>query len=90
MSICLTDIPKERLIKHENGKIYLPVQTYDYDEPDRYDNDFSVSMQLTKQEIEAKKNGTTVNRVFIGNGKIWPDNYNTRPLSESEYDDLPF
>ena len=34
MSICLSDIPKERILKHENGKMYLPLQTWDNDEPD--------------------------------------------------------
>ena len=55
MSICLSDIPKDRILKHENRKLYLPLQTYDYDEPDKYDNDFSVSISLNKEEIESKK-----------------------------------
>lgn len=89
LSICVSDIPKERLMKHENGKVYLLLQTYDYDEPDKFDNDFSVSMQLTKAEQEAKKNGEKVDRIFLGNGRIWPDK-GMQQLSEEEHDDLPF
>lgn len=89
MSICLSDIPKERILKHQNGKLYLPVQTYDYDEPDRFDNDFSVSISLTKEEIERKKAGEKVNRVFIGNGKIWEDR-GMQQASGEDIDDLPF
>ncbi len=55
MSICVSDIPKDRILKHQNGKMYLSISTYDNDEPDKYDNDFSVSLPLTKEEIEAKK-----------------------------------
>lgn len=89
MSLCLTDIPKERILKHANGKLYLPINTYDYDEPDKYDHDFSVSISLSKEEIEKKKAGEKVNRVFIGNGKIWPDT-GMQPATEEDHDDLPF
>ena len=89
MSICLSDIPKERILKHSNGKLYLPIQTYDYDEPDKFDNDFSVSISLTKEEIEARKNGEKINRVFIGNGRIWED-IGMQQASEEDTDDLPF
>lgn len=90
MSICVSDIPKDRILKHENGKMYLQVATYDYDEPDRFDNDFSVSLPLTKEEIETKKQGGEVKRVFIGNGRIWPDKEKMQPASEEDLDDLPF
>jgi hypothetical protein len=89
MSICLSDIPKDRILKHSNGKLYLPIQTYDYDEPDKYDNDFSVSISLTKEEIEAKNNGQDIKRVFIGNGRIW-ENQGMQPATEDDTDDLPF
>ena len=41
-SICLTDIPNERILIQENGKKYLNLESWDNDEPDKYDNDFSV------------------------------------------------
>jgi hypothetical protein len=89
MSICVSDIPKERLLKHENGKVYLLLQTWDNDTPDKFDNDFSVSMQLTKEEQEKKKKGEEVKRIFLGNGRIWEEK-GMQPLSEEEVDDLPF
>lgn len=89
MSICVSDIPKEKLLKHSNGKTYLLLQTYDYDKPDQFDNDFSVSMQLTKEEQEIKKNGGDIKRTFLGNGRIWEDK-GMQPLSEEDFDDLPF
>lgn len=89
MSICVSDIPKERILKHQNGKMYLNIATYDYDAPDQYDNDFSVSIPLTREEIERKKNGEDVKRTFIGNGRIWPDT-SMQPITTEDEDDLPF
>lgn len=52
MSICLTDIPKERIIKHENGKLYLSLSTWDFDGPDKFGNDFSVCISPTKEDTK--------------------------------------
>jgi hypothetical protein len=90
MSICLSDIPKERILKHQNGKLYLNLATYDLDKPDQYDNDFSVSIPLTKEEIQRKKNGETVMRTFLGNGRIWEDKSNTAPATVEDLEDLPY
>ena len=90
MSICLSDIPKDKIVKHTNGKLYLPLQTYDLNEPDRFGNDFSISVQFNEDEKKRKKEGEQVNRVFLGNGKIWPDIDNTQPATEKDTDDLPF
>lgn len=89
MSICLTDLPKDRILKHNNGKLYLNLQTYDFNEPDKFNNDFSVSLPLNEKEKALKKTGEKVNRIFLGNGKIWEDQ-EMKPISESEADDLPF
>ena len=90
MSICLSDIPKDRILKHENGKLYLNLQTWDNEEPDQYDNDFSISIPLSKEEIEAKKNGEEVKRVYLGNGRIWESKDKMQPATEEDHDDLPF
>jgi hypothetical protein len=89
LSICVSDIPKERILKHENGKMYMNITTWDYDEPDKFGNDFSVSMAPTKEEIELRKNGEKVERIFIGNGKIWEQKEMT-PITQEDEDDLPF
>lgn len=89
MSVCLSDIPKERFYKHENGKIYLQLSTYDKDETDQYGNDFSVSLPRTKEENERIGNGEKLDRIFCGNGKIWEDK---KPVMQpvEDVDDLPF
>lgn len=90
MSICVSDIDKSKIIAHENGKKYLAIETWDNETPDKYDNDFSVSVSLNKEEIEKKKAGEEVKRVYLGNGKIWPDTNNTRAITAEEADDLAF
>jgi hypothetical protein len=95
MSICLTDIPRDKILIHENGKKYLMIETWDNDEPDKYDNDFSVSVSLNKDEIERSKAGETIQRVYLGNGKIWEPQNKMRPATEEDFkdepdDDLPF
>ena len=70
-SICLTDIPKDKILIHDNGKKYLNMETWDNDEPDKFDNDFSVRVCLNKAEIEKKKAGEEVKSVYLGNGRIW-------------------
>lgn len=98
MSICLTDIPKEKILIHENGKKYLMLETWDNDEPDKYDNDFSVSVALSKDEVERSKAGEKILRNYLGNGRIWEPVNKMREATpeevaqmENEDDDgLPF
>lgn len=96
MSICISDIPKERILIHENGKKYLMLETWDNDEPDKYDNDFSVSIALNKEEVEKSKSGEKINRIYLGNGRIWEPINKMREATEDdiakmeEDDDLPF
>lgn len=95
-SICLTDIPKERIIIHENGKKYLNLETWDNDEPDKFDNDFSVRVCLSKDQIEAKKAGETILSTYLGNGRIWEAKSKSHEATPEEVkqmeedDDLPF
>ena len=70
-SICVSEIPKERILIHENGKKYINLESWDNDEPDKYDNDFSIRMILTKGEIEKKNAGEEVKSIYLGNGRIW-------------------
>jgi hypothetical protein len=89
LNICVSDIPKDRIFKHENGKMYMNISTWDNDTPDKFDNDFSVSMSPTKEETERRKNGEKIDRIFIGNGKIW-EQKEAQPITQAEKDDLPF
>lgn len=88
MSICLTDIPKERILIHENGKKYLMIETWDNDEPDKYDNDFNVSISLNKDEVERSKAGEKILKTFIGNGKIWEHKPSMREPTQEEIDKM--
>lgn len=90
MSICLSDIPKERILKHENGKLYLNLSTWDYDEPDQFDNDFSVSISLNEDEVKRRKNGEQIKRIFLGSGRIWEYKPKTTEATQEDLDDLPF
>ncbi|PWA09527.1 hypothetical protein [Flavobacterium laiguense] len=94
MSICLTDVDKSRVLVHGNGKKYLMIETWDYDVPDKFDNDFSISISRNKEEAERVKNGEKLDRIFIGNGRIWEQTDAMRPMTEAEIkeagDDLPF
>ena len=83
MSICLSDLPKDKMTKAGNGKIYINLTTWDNDEPDKYDNDFSVQVSKSKEEREAK-----AATVYVGNGRIWPTG--GQPITDEEGDDLPF
>ncbi len=94
-SICLSDIPQDKIINHKNGKQYVNLASYDNDQPDKYGNDFSVWVQQTKEEREAK-----TNRSYVGNGKITQQTAPTpsgksapvidRPTDSTGSDDLPF
>lgn len=91
LSICISDVPKDRYQKHSNGKLYLNLKTYDLPEPDKFGNNFSVSLQMTKEEQKRKEAGEKVPICFVGSGKIWEDKENFRPATEQEVDDdLPF
>lgn len=65
MSICVSDIPKEKLVTGKNGKIYLNLTSYDNDEVDKFGNDFPLFISQSKEEREAK-----IKRIYLGNGKI--------------------
>jgi len=90
MSICLSDIKTmaaDKIVKAKNGKLYINVSTWDKDEPDQFGNDFSVEVSPSKAETARRKEGEKVNRIFIGNGKIWESETQASP---DEVEDLPF
>lgn len=88
MSICLTDLPKEKMTKASNGKLYINLTSWDNDTTDQYDNDFSVTVNFTKEEREAST-AQGLKNLYVGNGRVWPDKAAT-PASQEDVDDLPF
>jgi hypothetical protein len=67
-SICLTDLPKEKITTGKNGKKYINlVSLPNYNgEVDKFGNTHNITVSQTKEERAAKQK-----RVFVGNGKEW-------------------
>lgn len=92
LSICLSDIPKDRIKLADNGKKYLNITVQDLREADEYGNTHSVYATQTKEEREAKEK-----RTYIGRGKEFVFQ-SARPSVEQvaelpvaeDIDDLPF
>lgn len=63
-SICLTDIPKDKITEGKNGKKYLNITLWVNDTPDQYGNIGSVQVSQTKDQREAGEKKT-----YIGNFK---------------------
>ena len=65
-SICLSDIPKEKItVSEKNGKKYLSVTIWINDEVDKFNNNGSISVSQTKEERESK-----AAKKYIGNLKF--------------------
>ena len=65
-SICLSDIPSEKITTSEkNGKKYLNVTIWVNETNDQYGNIGSISVNKTKDEIDAK-----TKTLYIGNFKL--------------------
>jgi hypothetical protein len=89
-SICLTDIPKERIrVSETNGKAYVELIISKRKEVDKYGNTHSVEINRNKTERE-----NNVPKVYVGNaidyGNQKANNTNTNQPSASPVDDLPF
>lgn len=76
-SLCLSDIPKDKVfVSEKSGKKYLNIVLWVNEEPDKYGNHAAVQVGLTKEERESK-----AKPVYIGNLKI----QGAKPI-----DELPF
>lgn len=95
-SICVSDIPKELIKPHSNGKKYLAVDIWINDEEDRFGNNCSLNISQSKEEREAK-----TKKIYIGNGKTKfgfdnsESSQSTRnkpsaPQSDDDDDSIPF
>lgn len=72
ISICLSDLPKEKMKQAQNGKIYINLVTAERREHDQYGNDVTVYVDQTKEEREARKD-----RIYVGSGKSFTFNPST-------------
>jgi hypothetical protein len=63
-SICLSDIPEDKITISSNGKKYVNIVVDQRKEKDQYDNTHTVYMSQSKDERQAK-----VPKKYVGNGK---------------------
>lgn len=82
-SICVSDIPKDKLTQAKNGKLYLNVDIWINNDVDQYGNIGSISVRQTKDEREAKEKKT-----YLGNFKT--SELKSAAPEQKAFDDLPF
>ena len=63
ISICLSDLPKEKIVNTANGKKYVDLIVSERREPSKYGDTHTIYVPQTKEERE----GNTP-RVFVGKG----------------------
>lgn len=92
LSVCLTDLPKDKIKLAENGKKYISLTLRDLQNADAYGNTHTLFVSQTKEEREAK-----ANRTYVGRGKevvfraATPTIEDVESLPAAEnLDDLPF
>lgn len=91
LSICLTDIPKQKIKKGSNGKLYIRITVKPRKTPDDYGQDTYAIVAQSKEECDAKEPA-----VYVANGdyisfKSAPENIGEMSrASAEEMDDLPF
>jgi len=90
LSVCLTSIPKDKILNHANGKQYVSIDCWVNDEPDKFGKDVSLNIQQTKEEREAK-----APKIWCGAGETkWGFEKKEAPASKAVVDDsesdIPF
>ena len=94
-SLCLNEILEQAKAKHsafskaQNGKIYFNVLIWENDEPDKFNNNFSVQLNASKEAPETEK------KKYIGNLKYLATNAQSlahleTPAEIPAIEDLPF
>jgi hypothetical protein len=99
-SICLSDIPKDKIWEAKSGKKYLNINVWLNDEPDQYNNNGSIQVGQTKEEREAKEKKTYVGNLKFVEAKQQTESANVpvkksapaAPVEDAVIvdDDLPF
>lgn len=88
-SICLTDLPKEKINVGNNGKKYMNINVWVNDAVDQFGNIGSIQISTSKAEREAGAKGA-----YVGNFKdsqpAAPANQQATTTQPAALDDLPF
>lgn len=82
VSICLSDIPKDKIKQAENGKKYTNVIVANRKEVSQYGETHTVFMSQDKEEREAK-----VDKIYIGGGKEFVSQ--TSAVTSEDIDNMP-
>lgn len=82
ISLCVSDIPKEKIKKHKNGKKYLSIVVAERKEKDQFDNDLYVFISQTKEEREAK-----ADKIYVGSGQT--KSFKNEGVSVQDVEDMP-
>lgn len=93
ISICLSDIPKDRIKAADNGKKYINLAVTRMKEPDKYEQTHTVFISQSKEEREAKEG-----KIYVGKGKeinftpsgATVQSVQNMPSMNIDDDDLPF
>ena len=87
LSLCVSDIDKDKITEGKNGKLYYQISIGTSDEKDKYGKDVSAWESQTKEEREGK-----ADRKWLGNGEIlWDSNTQAKPATkEAKEKKLPF
>lgn len=88
-SICLTDIPKELITNHTNGKQYLNIAISSRKEKGKFGETHNVIASVPKDQ---RKEGDKP--IYIGNLKEWQEQGSSNPTQSSTAsandDQMPF
>jgi hypothetical protein len=92
ISICLSDVPKDKIKQATNGKKYLNLVVAERKETSQYGETHTVFISQDKVEREAKKD-----KCYIGGGKefkqvvtvVTVEEVDNMPVAE-DFNDLPF
>lgn len=92
LNLCLTDLPKENIIKGKNGKLYINIVVDERKEVGKFGDTHTVTLSQSKEERDAKQD-----KVYVGSGKeiIFenrdkPQHTPTISTPDSDPEEMPF
>ena len=74
ISLCLSDLPKEKITAAANGKKYISIVVDSRKEPDKFGNDLTVAINQSKEERAAKQP-----KKYVGSGKTYTFGADNKP-----------
>lgn len=86
ISVCLSDIPKSKIVEAKNGKKYVNLVLDERREVGQYGETHMLYMSQTKEERQNK-----AKKVFVGSGKEYKFEKRQEDVPDSDVGDgLPF